>query len=859
MEREFELDLSILDQDPSSRFYFVDFRFLFSPSSEIPPGALRLELEVRANAVLAAEGLVGCFDFLRDYVLTYKLSVLRRQALELARGSWSGSLRVDRIHRSTMIQYWTDRPAKKSWIEIGVQSGRSQASADTGLSRLNVKWTCNGMDMSKEETIHVDDQNLDVEVILKDVVTRHIRHLMRRTADDLMSRLSPAAGSAVRVAFADEQTLDCSLTVPLYSTQSASLRIEPITGRFAISPISHTSTQTEAIFDRLRTPFDQLAHDIVAWRHQDAAVTFQARSSRRHWQRVRGINLDATVRRQVFGDSNAVPSFYKRWQNPQWVVAVCPDGDSGYDVWVLEIFDADPSSYENVGSQIVQTAQKLQLDKDSLSIAFFADLEKVSLAFISSTTFQRRLRDLHMPYTSELSVESNLLFPTLRVDLQNLGNETLMSKRLTFVYRRLEPGKGRLSQTDTVVHVARGTLKQGPSLPVLISSIASPSIAIQQNGVFAVAVQSPVGSTNVVDKLLAKVAQISWVHSFVDALMAYNIKVKEVSLESVSFAYGTHSAPLQARLRKPSSESGSLVFTPADNPHHRIQQLLLPLLRRPVSKQTTALSKLPQVLLTTLPLFRAFDTIEAKRAARIHVINIESYSVVYARPRCIIKVQYRSRQDQSWWQVVQEYPKLAGLGQTVADVNQSLLRALRQHFAQSDQDGVKYLKSGLAAQPETVEFAILALDEVVRGCANGEPEPKKAQPNAEPVAQPKNGNEPAQSQLQAQAQDAAQSLARVQAQMQASKTGPPPPTQKSNANPPQKQMQMPGQAPRGTSNVDAANQRQQGKNQTQTQAQNQNQNQNQNQRNSHASNGPNSNNNNNNSGRGKKPEIVVLD
>ena len=50
---EFELDLSLANEDPSSQLYFIDLRLLFSPTSDLPETYFRGYLESEINKVLA--------------------------------------------------------------------------------------------------------------------------------------------------------------------------------------------------------------------------------------------------------------------------------------------------------------------------------------------------------------------------------------------------------------------------------------------------------------------------------------------------------------------------------------------------------------------------------------------------------------------------------------------------------------------------------------------------------------------------------------------------------------------------------------------------------------------------------------
>ena len=117
---EFELDLSVGQENQSSQFFFVDIRFLFFPSSPVPKGWVLNELDMKVNDVLRDKGLFGCFGFLHNLVLTNKIQALFKQAANLARGPWSDVLRAELLHRTLVVQYWASKPGPKSWIEIGI-------------------------------------------------------------------------------------------------------------------------------------------------------------------------------------------------------------------------------------------------------------------------------------------------------------------------------------------------------------------------------------------------------------------------------------------------------------------------------------------------------------------------------------------------------------------------------------------------------------------------------------------------------------------------------------------------------------------------------------------------------------------
>ncbi len=83
VEGEFEVDLTIADEDFEKQFWFIDFRFLFQPAPAELSDRVRQFIEKKVNDALATDGLAGCYRFLHEFVLTHKISEFYRQALDL--------------------------------------------------------------------------------------------------------------------------------------------------------------------------------------------------------------------------------------------------------------------------------------------------------------------------------------------------------------------------------------------------------------------------------------------------------------------------------------------------------------------------------------------------------------------------------------------------------------------------------------------------------------------------------------------------------------------------------------------------------------------------------------------------------
>ena len=97
---------------------------------------------------------------------------------------------------------------------------------------------------------------------------------------------------------------------------------------------------------------DDVANVLVNWRSQDAVDSLKRCLGSRDWHFIDHKNLDATVRRNTFGDARASPVLIRRWQTPTWVVAACPDGGLGIDVRLIELKPGSSASRQIDGFQI---------------------------------------------------------------------------------------------------------------------------------------------------------------------------------------------------------------------------------------------------------------------------------------------------------------------------------------------------------------------------------------------------------------------------------------------------------------------------------------------------------------------------
>ncbi|KAF4122600.1 hypothetical protein GMORB2_6907 [Geosmithia morbida] len=255
VDGEFEVDLTIADEDFEKQFWFIDFRFSFKPAAANLSETLRGYLEGCVNEALAKDGLAGCYQFLHEFVLTCKINEIKRQALRLSRASWTGTLKVEPLHRALAIQYWTSRMPPnipKSWVQISVNSGRKKAAAGAGAgaaasdggvgdahtSYLEVKWYRDNKEVVDAD-LAFDVDNLSAEALLRTAVGRHISFILGGIYDRLLttSRFKNSE-HRLHLGISDKDPAKSRLKAEVARSTHVSLLLEPKTGMVVIKPNS---------------------------------------------------------------------------------------------------------------------------------------------------------------------------------------------------------------------------------------------------------------------------------------------------------------------------------------------------------------------------------------------------------------------------------------------------------------------------------------------------------------------------------------------------------------------------------------------------------------------------------------------
>ena len=337
---EFEVDLTVADEDEDSQFWFIDFRFAFAPATDTVSELVKNYLEMSCNAVLALDGFFGCYCFLHEFVLTHKINELHRQAAELARGLWADNLLVEALPRALAIQYWAarhqgDDNAPKHWLMIGVygsvgeDAARTTASAPA-TSAIVVKWFRDGKEVGD---VAVDLQDISVENLLMTVIGKHTYHILSAlyTRLAILPMFQDPNGQQLVISPPESPPESMSLSLGIRAKTTVRLSFEPVTGSLYLSPSdpyleaeSERLNQSKTIvedallsLERARCHF--LLEDVV----RTAACA--------HWEQVRRPLPADIIKNNTQVRNQHVTSFFARkgWR-PDWYLMflMSPTGDS---------------------------------------------------------------------------------------------------------------------------------------------------------------------------------------------------------------------------------------------------------------------------------------------------------------------------------------------------------------------------------------------------------------------------------------------------------------------------------------------------------------------------------------------------
>jgi mediator of RNA polymerase II transcription subunit 14 len=297
--QEFELDVYRASEDPEQPWFFLDVRFLFEPAPQITGDQLRGGVDTRINLALSQDGLRGACELVHNFVLTHKINILLRQARELQRGIWASALGVELVRRVLVVQYWLESPQPKSWIEIGVVSGRDKSGrkkADNAISsQIKARWIRNGKEQ-KDVQIPMDLADLSIDRIVSAHIARHISYILenvRVALEASAANLSPGEQKSLVAELTTSETepSDCALRVRIGEHPATTLQIDGITGRLYFSIAGPATPKAQEALERSKDPIVDAPAYLVRYLTYDIQMRIDRLAENVGWEPMRHVRI----------------------------------------------------------------------------------------------------------------------------------------------------------------------------------------------------------------------------------------------------------------------------------------------------------------------------------------------------------------------------------------------------------------------------------------------------------------------------------------------------------------------------------------------------------------------------------------
>ena len=628
--KEYELELSLADDDPASQYYFVDFRFLFFPCSEMPAGALSYDISVKCNSILREAGLEAVCDFLHDLTLTYKINVFYKQALSLSQGLWSSHLRVELVKRTLIIQYWASRPGKKSWLEIGVVSGKPGLSKANSkpIPSLSVKWV-----REHQAVVNIlfefDHENLSIETILKQVLAFHINSIFDTVYERLAGNSLYLEGDLILEQLTSAtDPKDCTIEMELARNDLITIMAEPISGSIVLRPLQKITIKTE----RELLHSVKLADDITSKLLNLRAVVSERNMLRNAaapgWQLSHANKPTLTQQRSLFTQQRSLlrSTFIRQsfWKSSSMLAATFT---ATVDSWWLMRLISEHDGHSSWSSQLLQSEGLQRADQ---SHSYFSRLDQFASGVLSMTAIRDHLASLQVKFTSpgRIHFKMPLRIPEVKLEFDAqrtrqilglrvqtpgpspntagyLSHRTVIGPTVVLNLRRINKrthkviigASGRFQAADTVLRCFKKFLLR----PLVRLDISRKRFYIQTQALIG---ESPI--TDVLKKLL----QLENIFACVTAVLGQaGLSIINLNPEVISVRYsriGGHDLSFVVDLALPGN--AQLTLLPANtNPHSLIQSHLEKLLNETDRPFSANLKIMLPLLAATHPLLRAFQ------------------------------------------------------------------------------------------------------------------------------------------------------------------------------------------------------------------------------------------------------------
>ena len=743
---EFELDLSVGEENKDSQFFFVDIRFLFSPSCAIPKGRVFDELDINANNVLRDGGLTKCFNLLHGLVLTNKINILFKQAADLAKGLWSDVLRVELLHRTLIVQYWALKPGSKSWLEVGIKSGRR----GPGIPHLDLRWMRDGQEVDNT-SIEFDTENLSIECVLRSVIALHVSHILSLAYTSLSKNSLFSTGTlSLRAQLSRTEPGYCQLNAQLTASRHLRVTIEPMSG-------ASISSATPSIIDRSdgdrnpeKSSSDDIISRIVRIRCFSAIEEIESNAKMLGFETVnpRGLNFDI---RRVFPSNVMRFSLFSHplWDS-NWIMAATSSMDSD-NWWVMQLgpklaTENHPTHDSAQSTSMLRSAQVISskfFTAQQMNYASFADLGHCLTGIVAihaNARFLAELQCLHFsPPLQKIQIAPDLktpdiflryrassLPPSLRITSPAGLKKPCIKDTIRLAFHGIDPHQ------NLAIIVAYGSLSMPvKSLGMLVSKWDRSLVFQPKGDGFAIRFLAPAGHAIILN-LIESLQKLERVLSIIGSLQRKKMELRSLSLSRITFAYGSGknlSASIDVNVSGPSSADIDLVNAASKagplfllrlgiafdypNPHRRIQESLTVALNN--ASTDVNLDSFFEILSLTLPLLRALDQITLNPShsqplkAQVTVRNTKTFNIHYPIPRFRFQLIAGQHLNRMTW-ILKDVSGMQDRSQ-----QSQLLDKIQQRLYNSKGDGWRGLGNGIVAEVDKVQNLILELDDCFTG------------------------------------------------------------------------------------------------------------------------------------------------
>ncbi|KAI1168718.1 mediator complex subunit MED14 [Nemania serpens] len=789
---EFEIDLTIADEDPEKQFWFIDFRFAFEPAPSELSDRLRDFLEYKVNEALQKDGLLGCYKFLHEFVLTHKITEYVRQAIDLSKGRWVGMLEVERLRRAMAIHYWSGRQpldSPRSYIIIGVSSGKSSGSVPGRSihSRLTLRWFRDGVEV-KDVQFPLDDKTISTETLLNRVIGKHIEHILTAFHNTMKSEARFSKREAnLGISIVDDNPGESALTMQLTHERSLDIKIAPITGTLLAIPQSRNNFDLQGQLNReTKRPIIEQVALLERFRCYFIEDELNRRGKSRGWSVCNPYPVKHEEARQLLEVKGSYQLIWLRRRGlpDNWYIMV-GQSLSGDQWWLTEVAN------RSGGAKIVTHARlPLNPSTPQYSDKFFAELTFFSSAIMSQISIIGEMHKERIKYDIQERISPilppNIKVPAIHVKLSEiLGRhhphvtKNISSWAFDFVeinLRNIENPPPQLSVT-TINPGSRDSKGQSAPLTseqlrynIVVDArvkVADPSrfgplkgnverdVAFNEHlGVFAFIIKAEVGSL-ILDTLSHRLQALSRLAGSIDAIRRSHrdVQCEEITLNNVKFSYTDQARSVNAEAHQNVPRLTASLDLQTDN-----MKLILdsgnPQVRATEQFNTLINSKegfkgVPWFLSITLPIQRAFTLVERTWEAvnmanhcrvNICVLSLDCYTVQYILPwakdpgrRLTLYFKLQSHNAMPEWHI---YREEIGSNKQPDDDFQKVLQKLWT----SDKRVLRHLGVSVAVDVMGgAEGIIKAIDDAIRSLIVKSPSASKQ--SQLKIAAPKNVNQ----------------------------------------------------------------------------------------------------------------------